>query len=96
VERYPAESEPSLEVAVTRSLRALDESITLEWVKQAIVAAPEDDVLRARNRTLQARPEDVKAYFRAQFRSRAHTESVSAHPASLPLAGSGGDDPYGF
>lgn len=96
VERFPAEPEPSLEAAVTRTLRSLDPSITLEWVKQAIVAAPEDDVLRARNRTLQARPEDVKAYFRAQFRSRAVGESVGAHPASLPLAGGGGDDPYGF
>ncbi|MHB1071183.1 MAG: ATP-binding protein, partial [Gemmatimonadaceae bacterium] len=96
MERFPAEPEPSLEVAVTRTLRSLDPSVTLEWVKQAIVAAPEDDVLRARNRTLQARPEDVKAYFRAQFRSRAAVESVGAHPASLPLAGGGGDDPYGF
>ena len=96
VERYPAEPEPSLETAVTRTLRRLDASVTLEWVKQAIVAAPEDEVLRARNRTLQARPEDVKAYFRAQFRSRVATEPVTARPASLPLAGSGSSDPYGF
>ena len=40
VERFPAEPEPSLEVAVTRTLRSLDPSVTLEWVKQAIVAAP--------------------------------------------------------
>jgi DNA helicase HerA-like ATPase len=96
VERFPAEAEPSLEHAVTRTLRSLDPSITLEWVKQAIVAAPEDDVLRARNRTLQARPEDVKAYFRAQFRGRTAPESIAARPASLPLAGSGSDDPYAF
>jgi hypothetical protein len=96
VERFPAEPEPSLDVAVTRTLRALDPSVTLEWVKQTIVAAPEDDVLRARNRTLQARPEDVKAYFRAQFRTRAASEPVSARPPSLPLAGAGDDDPYSF
>ncbi|MDQ8154256.1 MAG: ATP-binding protein [Gemmatimonadota bacterium] len=96
MERYPAEPEPMLEVAVTRSLRALDPSVTLEWVKQAIVAAPEDDVLRARNRTLQARPEDVKAYFRAQFRGRALPEQVAVRPSALPLAGAGSDDPYSF
>jgi len=96
VERFPAEPEPSLDIAVTRTLRTLDPSVTLEWVKQAIVAAPEDDVLRARNRTLQARPDDVKAYFRAQFRTRAASEPASARPPSLPLAGAGDDDPYGF
>jgi len=96
VERFPAEPEPSLDIAVTRTLRTLDPSVTLEWVKQAIVAAPEDDVLRARNRTLQARPDDVKAYFRAQFRTRAASEPVSVRPPSLPLAGAGDEDPYGF
>ena len=96
VERFPAEPEPSLESAVTRTLRTLDPSVTLEWVKQAIVAAPEDEVLRARNRTLQTRPDDVKAYFRAQFRGRAVPEAAPARAASLPLAGAGSDDPYGF
>jgi DNA helicase HerA-like ATPase len=96
MERYPAQPEQSLEAAVTRTLRRLDPSITLEWVKQAIVAAPEDEVLRARNRTLQARPEDVKAYFRAQFRSRAVAEPVAARPGHLPLAGAESSDPYGF
>ncbi|HEY3285547.1 MAG TPA: hypothetical protein VGJ96_00340 [Gemmatimonadaceae bacterium] len=95
VERFPAEPEPSLEVAVTRTLRGLDPSITIEWVKQAIVAAAEDDVLRARNRTLQARPEDVKAYFRAQFRGRVTAERPSPPAAALPLAGSESRDPYG-
>lgn len=96
VERFPAEPEPTLEVAVTRSLRRLDPSITLEWVKQATVAAPEDDVLRARNRTLQSRPEDVKAFFKAQFRTRVAPERPTAPGGALPLAGSGSADPYGF
>ncbi len=96
VERFPAEPEPSLESAVTRSLRKLDPSVTLEWVKQATVAASEDDVLRARNRTLQARPDDVKAYFRAQFRGRAASEAIPSRPAPLPLAGADSNDPYAF
>jgi DNA helicase HerA-like ATPase len=96
MERYPAEPEPALEVSVTRTLRALDPSVTLDWVKQAIVAAPEEDVLRARNRTLQTRPEDVKAFFKAQFRQRVAAEPARARPSAMPLAGQGGDDPYGF
>ena len=96
VERFPAEAEPSLEAAVTRSLRTLDPSVTLEWVKQAIVAAPEEDVLRARNRTLQTKPEDVKAFFRAQFRSRATPEAVAPRKPHVPLAGAGSEDPYSF
>ena len=60
------------------------------------MAAPEEDVLRARNRTLQTRPEDVKAFFKAQFRGRVAAEPARERPAPMPLAGQGGDDPYGF
>jgi hypothetical protein len=95
VERFPAEPEPTLEAAVVRSLRTLDPTITLEWVKQAVVAAPEEEVLRARNRTLQVRPDDVKAYFRAQFRARVAPEAVPDRPSAMPLAGSEFSDPYG-
>jgi hypothetical protein len=96
MERYPSEAEPTLEGSVTRTLRALDASVTLEWVKQAIVAAPEEDVLRARNRTLQTRPDDVRAFFKAQFRRRVAAEPARAQPVAMPLAGQGSDDPYAF
>jgi hypothetical protein len=95
VERFPAASEPTLEEAVVRALRPLDRTITLEWVKDAIALAEEDEVLRARNRTLQVRPDDVKAFFRAQLRRRVPAETVAPRPRPA-IRTSPGDDPYAF
>jgi hypothetical protein len=95
VERFPAAAEPTLEEAVVRALRPLDKSITLEWVKEAIALAEEDEVLRARNRTLQVRPDDVKAFFRAQLRRRVPAETVAPRPRPT-IRTSPGDDPYAF
>jgi DNA helicase HerA-like ATPase len=96
VERFPQAEELSLEAAVTRALRRLDPSVTLGWVQDALALAgdSEDDVLRARNRTLQARPDDVKAYFRAQLRKRVAPEQAGRR-APAPLRVPQGDDPYG-
>ena len=97
-ERYPQSSEISLESAVLRSLRPLDPSITLPWVQDITALYTEQEVLRARNATLLARPADVKAYFRAQFRKIIPAQP--AQPAPRPLAGSirsaPENDPYGF
>jgi hypothetical protein len=95
VERFPAAAEPGLEEAIVRALRPLDRSISLDWVKEAIALADEDEVLRARNRTLQVRPDDVKAFFRAQLKRRVAPETVAprARPA---IRTSPGDDPYAF
>ena len=94
-ERYPQSSEISLESAVLRSLRPLDPSITLPWVQDITALYTEQEVLRARNATLLARPADVKAYFSSQFR-----KIIPAQPAPRPLAGSirsaPENDPYGF
>ncbi|MEA3246425.1 MAG: ATP-binding protein, partial [Gemmatimonadota bacterium] len=95
VERFPAAAEPTLEEAVVRALRPLDRAITLEWVKEAIALAEEDEVLRARNRTLQVRPDDVKAFFRAQLRRRVQAETVAPRPRPA-IRTSPGDDPYAF
>ncbi len=94
-ERYPQSSEISLESAVLRSLRPLDPSITLPWVQDITALYTEQEVLRARNATLLARPADVKAYFSSQFR-----KIIPAQPAPRPLAASirsaPENDPYGF
>ncbi|MBI1810261.1 MAG: ATP-binding protein [Gemmatimonadetes bacterium] len=95
VERFPQAAEPTLEAAITRSLRALEPAVTLDWVKDAIALAEEDEALRARNRTLQARPEDVKSYFRAQLKRRVGGERAPAPPRPA-LRTSPADDPYGF
>ena len=94
VERFPQAEEPTLEEAIVRSLRTLDAGITLEWVKEAIALADETEALRARNRTLQVRPDDVKAFFRAQLKRRVAPEPVARPRPALrtnPV-----DEPYGF
>ncbi|GAC1410474.1 MAG: ATP-binding protein [Gemmatimonadaceae bacterium] len=94
-ERYPQSNEVSLEAAILRALRPLDPTITLPWVQEITALFTEEEVIRARNATLLARPENVKAYFSAQFR-----KVIPAQAAPRPMAGSiksaPENDPYGF
>ena len=96
VERFPQAEELTLDAAVTKALRRLDPSVTLGWVQDALALAGEDEdgILRARNRTLQARPDDVKAFFKAQLRKRVATEPA-ARRGPAPLRVPPLDDPYG-
>ncbi len=94
-ERYPQAGEISLDAAILRALRPLDPTITLPWVQEITALFTQDEVIRARNATLLARPENVKAYFAAQFR-----KIIPAQAAPRPMAGSiksaPENDPYGF
>ncbi len=94
-ERYPQSSDASIESVVLRALRPLDPSITLAWIQDITALYTEQEVLRARNATTLARPDDVKAYFVAQFRkiipAQAAPRAMAASIRSLP-----DDDPYGF
>ena len=94
-DRYPQAVDVSLEHAVVRSLRQLDAGITLGWVKDTIAIATEEEVIRARNATLHARPDDVKGFFASQFR-RIVPPRQPARPATPTLRTTPGDDPYGF
>ncbi len=96
VERFPPEAELPLDAAVTRALRRLDPGVTLAWVQDSIALAcdNDDEILRARNRTIQTRPDDVKAFFRAQLRKRGGREPAARRPAPT-LRGASDDDPYG-
>ena len=94
-ERYPQAAEVSLEHAIVRSLRQLDPGITLGWVKDVIAIATEEEVIRARNVTLHARPEDVKTFFASQFRRIVPPRQAARAPAP-PLRTTPADDPYGF
>jgi len=96
VELFPQAAEVSLDAAVTRSLRVLDPSISLEWVKQQIALREDDEVIQARNATVLARPRDVKAFFASRMRPLApvRTEAPKQRPVSIKLPV--GDDPYGF
>lgn len=94
VERFPQAPEPTLAEAVLRSLRTLDPSLTLAVVEDAIALYEEHEVLRARDATMRARPENVKEYFAAQFRRIIPATRTEATPRPAlrvaPL-----DDPYG-
>jgi hypothetical protein len=94
-ERYPQAGEISLDAAILRALRPLDPTITLPWVQEITALFTQDEVIRARNATLLARPDNVKAYFAAQFR-----KIIPAQAAPRPMAGSiksaPENDPYGF
>ena len=94
-ERYPQASDVSLEAAILRALRPLDSTITLPWVQEITALYTEEEVMRARNATLLARPDNVKAYFASQFR-----KAIPTQAAPRPMAGSiksaPENDPYGF
>ncbi len=100
-EQYPQSVETGLDVSIYRALRPLDNSITLPWVQKLVALYDENDLLRARDATIRARPGNVKGYFESQFRKIVPTETaIAAATASreethavrtLPI-----DDPYGF
>jgi DNA helicase HerA-like ATPase len=95
-ERYPQAADISLEHAVLRSLRTLDPSITLGWVRDAIGIQDDEDVIRARNAALRERPADVRKFFMAQFRTIVHSEPVARPVVVPPVRTAPADDPYGF
>ena len=94
-ERYPQAGDVDLETAVLRSLRTLDPSLTLGWVRDAIGIRDDDEVIRARNAVLRERPADVRKAFTSQLRPVVAAESAS-RPSGPPLRTAPSDDPYGF
>ena len=92
-ERYPQAQDVSLEAAVLRSLRPLDSTITLNWVKDITDMYDRDAVLRARNATLLERPADVKRFFKGQLAPIVPSAPVS-RPMVTPLRSAPADSPY--
>lgn len=96
-ERFPSAVELTLDAAVVRALRPLDATVTLAWVQEITALYGEDEVLRARNATVLARPADVKAFFASQFRTHIPARAaLPARPAAVPIRSAPADDPYGF
>jgi uncharacterized protein len=93
-EQFPQGGEITLEVAVYRSLRGQDSSVTLQSVEDAIGLHDEGDVLRALTLTLKERPADVLGTFRARLPKRV-TQSVQQRPHVAALRGAPNGDPYG-
>jgi hypothetical protein len=96
-EQYPQAGDVTLEVAITRALRELDDSVSLAWVQETLSRSlpAEEEIIRARNATLRERPTDVKRFFAAQFRALV-PPTPSGRPRPAPLRTAPGDDPYGF
>jgi DNA helicase HerA-like ATPase len=97
-ERFPQAGELTLEASVTRALRQLDASVTLAWVTETVGFHDEHEVLRARDRTVLARPADVKGHFAQQLRRivPAKAASAPAAPTTAAIRGIPTDDPYSF
>lgn len=94
-EKFPQASEVSLDVAVLRALRPLDPSLTLPWIQEVTALYTDDEVIKARNATLLARPENVKAYFASQFKKIVSAQSP-VRPMAASIKSAPDDDPYGF
>lgn len=94
-EKFPQAADVSVDVAVLRSLRPLDPSITLPWVQEITALYTDDEVIKARNATLIARPENAKAYFAAQFKRIVSAQSP-VRPMAASIKSAPDDDPYGF
>jgi uncharacterized protein len=94
-ERYPQASEISLDAAILRALRPLDPTITLPWIQEITALYTEEEIIRARNATLLARPDKVKAYFEAQFRKIIPAQTPP-RPMAATIKSAPENDPYGF
>src|SRR3954471_19138812 len=94
-ERFPQAQDATLDAAVLRSLRSLDPSISLNWVKDITDMYEREAVLRAKNATLLERPADVKRFFKSQLAPIVPSKPVS-RPMVTPIRTAPADDPYGL
>jgi hypothetical protein len=95
IEKYPQAVDIDLDAAVLRSLRSLDPSVTLNWVRDAVGIRDDEEVIRARNATLRERPADVKKFFLSQLKTIVAAQAAERQPAAA-IRSAPADDPYGF
>ena len=95
-ERYPQAADVAIEAAVHRALRALDPSISLNWVKDAIALHEDEVVLEVMRATQRERPGNVKEFFVRRFRNVIPAQSASRSAPPVTIQAPPGDDPYGF
>jgi hypothetical protein len=55
-----------------------------------------EEIIRAKNATLQTRPAKVQAFFAAQLRSALPAQPAAPAPTAVPLRALPDDDPYSF
>ncbi|MEP6507303.1 MAG: ATP-binding protein [Gemmatimonadales bacterium] len=99
-DKFPQATDVTLEHALYRSLRGVDDKISMAWVKDLVSLYDEDELIAARNATLVAKPANVRAFFESRLKKKipaqpvfngglAPRETVTAR--TLP-----DDDPYGL
>jgi hypothetical protein len=93
VERFPPAAELPFPEAVARRLRALDPSLAAARVADVVAGRREDDVRRALNATIRARPEQPFPFFLKCLGREVKAETVG--PKVGVRAVRSGGEPYG-
>jgi hypothetical protein len=88
--------EVTFESAVLRTLRTLDPSLTMNWLRDAMGIHDEEDIVRARNATMRERPADVRKFFQAQLRPIVGSAAAVPRAPGTPVRSGPANDPYGF
>jgi hypothetical protein len=94
-ELYPQATDVTLENAIYRSLRELDKDVSISWIQQLTQLYDEEDLIRARNATLLARPANVRAFFQSRLRPIAPVETPAERTGPTRLRPQPIGDPYG-
>jgi hypothetical protein len=89
VERFPPRPELPFGDAVARRLRALDRSLSRDRILEVIAGRREDDVRKALNATIRARPEQPLAWFIRALGRDVPTEMVRVRDGVKPVKTSG-------
>jgi hypothetical protein len=92
VERFPPRSELGFAEAVARRLRVLDPSLSSNRVMDVVAGRREEDVRRALNATIRARPEQPLAFFVKCLGREVRPEPATPKAGVKPIRTSG--DPY--
>ena len=92
VERFPPTAELPFVDAVVRRLRVLDPSLAAARVADVVAGRREDDVRRALNATIRARPEQPFPFFLKCLGREVRPESVAPRVGVRPVKTGG--DPY--
>lgn len=96
VERFPQAADVTLETALYKSLRTLDPSIPLAWLKSLVNLYDEAELLGARNATMLAKPSNVRAFFESRLRRiiPADAPAGASRHVTSPLRPLPVGDPY--
>jgi hypothetical protein len=92
VEKFPPRADLGFADAVARRLRALDPSLATARILDLIAERREDDVRKALNATVRARPEQPLAFFVKCLGREVRAETVLPRVGVRPIRTSG--DPY--